>query len=65
MAERYSQYPTVISMLRPSKLAGADPEVLGIMGSGITYSMVVWSCVSSVRLAEMSRWQWPGSHSMR
>jgi len=51
--------PTVTSMLKPSKLAGADPEVLGIVGSEITYSGV-----ASVRLAGLSRWQWPGSHSM-
>lgn len=26
--------------------------------------MVAQSCASSVRLAGLSRWQWPGSHSM-
>lgn len=56
--------PTVTSMLRPSKLAGADPEVLGIVGSGITYSGIVLGFLCETSWAEQMAVAWQSQHGV-
>ncbi len=46
----------------PASWQGLTPRCWELWVVGLP--MVAYSCASSVRLAGLSRWQWPGSHSM-